>query len=127
VAKARKKRTKRSKSPASFEDALDLVEQIVHELEDGKIGLSDALDRYQQAVQLLKDCYRLLEKAEHRIQTLSGVDADGNPITEPFQNDEDESLEEKSDARARRRSAPRVGRRKTRTPRTEVDGGQSLF
>ena len=34
---------------------------------------------------LLKQCYELLERAERRIELLCGVDADGNPITEPFE------------------------------------------
>lgn len=69
---------------ASFEEALMKLEAIVHQLEDGEIGLADALARYEAGVGLLRQCYRLLERAERTIEILSGVDADGNPVTEPF-------------------------------------------
>jgi hypothetical protein len=36
---------------------------------------------------------------------LSGVDADGNPITEPFQESDDDSLDAKAAARAGRRTS----------------------
>jgi exodeoxyribonuclease VII small subunit len=65
--------------------------------------LTEALDHYEKGVGLLKQCYTLLERAERRIELLSGVDAAGNPITEPF-TDEEASLEEKSQNRARRRT-----------------------
>jgi hypothetical protein len=35
---------------------------------------------------------------------LSGVDADGNPITEPFEESDDDSLESKAAARGARRT-----------------------
>lgn len=89
--------------PPSFEQALEQLETIVHQLEEGEIGLSEALDHYGKGVGLLKQCYTLLERAERRIELLSGVDAAGNPITEPF-SDDDASLEEKSQNRARRRT-----------------------
>ena len=50
--------------------------QIVGELESGKLGLSDALARYEQGVKHLKACQQLLERAERKIELLSGVDAE---------------------------------------------------
>jgi exodeoxyribonuclease VII small subunit len=46
----------------------------------------------------------LLERAERKIELLSGVDADGNPITEPFEDVELSSLEEKAASRGQRRT-----------------------
>jgi exodeoxyribonuclease VII small subunit len=89
--------------PPSFEQALEHLEQIVHQLEEGEVGLAEALDHYEKGVGLLKQCYGLLERAERRIELLSGVDAAGNPITEPF-TDEEPTLDEKSQNRARRRT-----------------------
>ena len=70
--------------PPTFEQALADLERIVHELEDGKIGLEDSLARYEQGVVLLKQCYGQLRKAEQRIQELLGLDEQGNPLTKPF-------------------------------------------
>lgn len=88
----------------SFEDALAQLEAIVHELEDGQIGLTEALARYERGVGLLRECYGLLERAERRIELLTGVDAEGNAVVRPFDAAEGESLESKADARSRRRS-----------------------
>jgi exodeoxyribonuclease VII small subunit len=102
---AKKKPTQRDECAASFEESLDELEAIVAELESGKLGLSDALARYEQGVRHLKTCQQLLERAERRIEILSGMDADGNPITEPFEDRNDDSLEEKAAARAERRTS----------------------
>jgi len=68
----------------SFEEALQRLEEIVHLLEEGEIGLDEALQRYEEGVKLLRQAYELLTRAERRIELLSGVDAEGNPICEPF-------------------------------------------
>jgi exodeoxyribonuclease VII small subunit len=74
-------------------------------LEGGKLGLSDALARYEEGVKHLKGCQQLLEMAERKIELLSGVDADGNPITERFEETETESLEVKGAGRSARRTS----------------------
>jgi exodeoxyribonuclease VII small subunit len=91
--------------PISFEQALASLEQVVHDLEDGQIGLAESLARYESGIKLLKHCYGLLEGAERKIELLTGVDADGNPILEAF--DAQSSLErsEKGTAGNRRRAA----------------------
>jgi hypothetical protein len=43
--------------------------------------------------------------AERKIELLSGVDADGNPITERFEETEADSLEAKGAGRAGRRTS----------------------
>ena len=119
-----KKKSARSRSKKSedtegidFEDALADVEQIVDKLESGEAGLGESLGLYEAGVNRLKQCYRLLEKAERQICLLSGFDADGNPVTEPFGDDEDETLEQKQAARQRRRRA--------KSPRNGGDAGDS--
>ena len=89
----------------SFEDSLEQLEQIVGQLEEGQIGLNEAIERYEQGAKHLKHCRRLLERAEQKIELLSGVDAEGNAVAEPF-DEEEIPLEKKAEARGRRRSAP---------------------
>jgi len=101
---AKKKPTPRDECVASFEESLEELEKIVAELESGKLGLSDALARYEQGVKHLKICQQQLERAERKIELLSGVDADGNPITEPFDEAEIDTLEAKAAARGQRRT-----------------------
>ena len=78
---------KPASSPAErprFEEALERLEAIVHRLEEGELGLDEALKQYEEGVGLLRRSYELLKQAERRIELLSGVDAEGNPIAEPF-------------------------------------------
>jgi exodeoxyribonuclease VII small subunit len=69
---------------STFEASLAALEAAVHELEDGQLGLSDALARYEDSVKHLKHCYQLLEAAEQKIELLTGVADDGTPLSQPF-------------------------------------------
>ena len=52
-----KKANRRSaESKLSFEDALAKLEQVVQQLEDGRIGLTQALARYEEGVKLAEIC-----------------------------------------------------------------------
>jgi exodeoxyribonuclease VII small subunit len=90
----------------TFEDALERLEAIVHDLEEGNIGLDESLRRYEEGVTLLRQTYELLQRAERRIELLSGIDAEGNPVTEPFDATATIDQSEPGKARGRRRSAP---------------------
>ena len=68
----------------SFEQSLEELEQIVRQLEEGQLGLAESLASYELGVKRLKECYQLLERAERRIELLERVDADGEPVTRPF-------------------------------------------
>jgi exodeoxyribonuclease VII small subunit len=70
----------------TFEQNLAELEAIVRELEDGKTNLETAIARYEQGVGLLKTCTELLRQAEQKIILLTGVDAQGEPVTEPFEH-----------------------------------------
>jgi exodeoxyribonuclease VII small subunit len=82
------------------------LEQIVRRLEQGGGTLDEDLADYAKATELIKLCHGRLSEAEKTIQLLSGVDADGNPITEPFGSSGSATLEEKQADRSRRRSVP---------------------
>ncbi len=110
-----KKKTIRTKE-TSFEQSLQELEAIVSKLEDGKLGLAESLEQYEQGVRHLKACYQLLSEAEQRIALVSGLDASGKPRLSPLDASDDESLVAKGSARSRRRTAKR-----------EVDDGSSLF
>lgn len=70
--------------PQSFEGSLAQLQQIVHDLEEGQLGLEVSLSRFEAGIRLLHSCYRILEQAEQRIEILTGQDAAGNPVTAPF-------------------------------------------
>lgn len=89
--------------PPNFEQALGQLETIVHQLEEGEIGLAEALGHYERGIQLLKQCYGLLECAERRIEVLSGVDAAGNALTQSLDDESSLALDEKAQKRSNRR------------------------
>jgi exodeoxyribonuclease VII small subunit len=89
----------------SFESAVASLEKVVRELEEGQIGLSDALARYERGVTLLGQCQAILERAERRIELLTGVDGAGRPRTEPL-DDTQSSTEQKQQGRRLRRGGP---------------------
>lgn len=119
MAKKKKKVVRKSIDSVSFEQALEELTTIVASLEDGQLGLEASLHEYEKGVKHLKQCHRLLANAERKIQLLKGIDADGNPVTQSFDDEEDESLEQKAQSRGRRRSAKR--------PAPEPDQEAGLF
>jgi exodeoxyribonuclease VII small subunit len=102
MAKARPDQDAASDQP-SFEDGLKRLEEIVHLLEEGEIGLNEALARYEEGVKLLRQSYDLLEGAERRIELLSGIDAVGRGVTQPFDDQSTLSKDESGQTRSRRR------------------------
>jgi exodeoxyribonuclease VII small subunit len=89
----------------SFEQSLANLEAIVHDLEEGQIGLAEALARYEQGVGHLKRCYQLLDEADRKIELLTGLAPDGTAITEPF--GDDQSTPAESAGRRRKAKATR--------------------
>ena len=125
---AKKKPTAAEGEAPSFEESLGELEAIVGELESGKLGLSDALARYEEGVKHLKSCHHLLERVERKIELLSGMDAEGNPLTEPFDEREHASLEEKAAAGGRRRTSDTTASTgKRQPPEGDIDDAHRLF
>jgi exodeoxyribonuclease VII small subunit len=60
----------------SFEEAFERLEASITALQDGKMPLDQALQYYQEGMQLAQYCNGLLQKAELSVQQMS-VD-DGN-------------------------------------------------
>jgi exodeoxyribonuclease VII small subunit len=102
---AKKKPNVDDEAELTFEDSLGELEQIVGQLEAGKLGLSEALAAYERGVQRLKGCYEILRHAERRIELVQSIDAAGRAKTTPLDDDESDDLAEKSAARSRRRSS----------------------
>ena len=67
----------------SFEDALIKLENIVRELESGRIKLDDAVSAYEKAVALKKFCEQKLKAAELKIEKLE-IGKNGELSTTPL-------------------------------------------
>ena len=62
--------TAESAAPASYEAALQELEQLVSRLESGQLPLEQLLSGYQRGAELLKFCQARLEAVENQIKVL---------------------------------------------------------
>ena len=67
----------------SFEDALLKLENIVRELESGRIKLDDAVTAYEQVVKLKQFCEQKLQAAQLKIEKIE-IAPDGEIKTAPL-------------------------------------------
>lgn len=72
-----------SEPAVGLEQSLEELERVVRELEDGELGLDEALARYERGVALVRQCQGRLREAELRIVALARVE-DDEPVCEPF-------------------------------------------
>lgn len=128
-----------SEVPLTFEAALERLQGIVRDLEEGKLGLQQSLTKFEEGIGLLRDCHQTLEQAEQRIEILIGIDANGEASTRPF--DASATLEREDAAPrkpGRRRAAaaenpaprasrPEASEQETSRPETSRPDGQRLF
>jgi exodeoxyribonuclease VII small subunit len=59
------------KSDKDFESSLKKLEKIVRDLESGEVGLNESLARFEEGIDLYKQCRQTLESAEKKIKILS--------------------------------------------------------
>ena len=55
-------------SKLSFEDALDQLEEIVRELEEGSGKLDDSIKAYERGAHLKNHCESKLKEAQNRVE-----------------------------------------------------------
>jgi exodeoxyribonuclease VII small subunit len=63
--------TETADKPQSFEQALDRLEEIVEQIESGEVPLEESIEKYEEGTKLVKQCRRILDTAEHKIQLLT--------------------------------------------------------
>ncbi|MGI8820914.1 MAG: exodeoxyribonuclease VII small subunit [Chthoniobacterales bacterium] len=67
----------------NFEAAMDRLEEIVEQMESGKMMLEELLVRYEEGMKLVKTCQERLASAEQRIEIITRNHA-GQPVVQPF-------------------------------------------
>jgi len=70
----KKKKTGSKENDASFEDALNELQQLVDAMEKGDISLEQSLQAFERGVELTRFCQSALFRAEQKVQQLN---ADG--------------------------------------------------
>lgn len=58
------------KKELNFEEAMEKLEKISTELEDGKLTLDESVEKFEEGMKLSKTCNDILEKAEKKITML---------------------------------------------------------
>jgi exodeoxyribonuclease VII small subunit len=91
-----KKRTRpstkpgKTTEPATFEDSVKRLEQIVQRIESGELSLEDSLSLFEEGVNLARASQQQLDSAERRVEQLLSIDEDGNPVAREIDRDEQE-------------------------------------
>ena len=82
------------KAKITFEQALQKLEKIVTEIEQGKVSLEESIDKYAEGQELIKQCRAILDTAEKKIQLLAK--AEGDQVAPAGELEEDQT-DEKGD------------------------------
>ncbi len=86
---AEKKQKQAEIEKLTFEQAVQRLRQIVEKVESGQVALEESIEQYEVGGKLIQHCRQILDKAEHRIETLT-KDLDGQlkalPADVPTEN-----------------------------------------
>jgi exodeoxyribonuclease VII small subunit len=89
--------TAKKKEPGQdFESAMDRLEEIVEQMESGKMMLEELIVRYEEGMKLVKVCQERLASAEQRIEIITRNNA-GKPIVKDFEPTIEKERAAKSD------------------------------
>jgi exodeoxyribonuclease VII small subunit len=75
---------KKTEAPLHFEGAMDRLEEIVEQMESGKMMLEELIVRYEEGMKLVKICQERLASAEQRIEIITRNNA-GKPVVKNFE------------------------------------------
>jgi exodeoxyribonuclease VII small subunit len=81
-----------ARRPNEFEKAFQNLEKIVQRLESEELPLDESLGLFEEGIRLSRFCHQRLEEVEKKIELIL-ADAKGQPVTQPFEAEEDEDDE----------------------------------
>ena len=70
----------------NFEEQIEELENIIKELEAGKLNLDESVEKFEAGMKISKECSKMLESAERKITIL--LNKDGNVEEEDFETKE---------------------------------------
>lgn len=59
------------KQKLTYEQAMETLESIVTEIEQGEVSLEQSIEKYAEGIKLIQQCRGILDAAEKKIQLLS--------------------------------------------------------
>jgi exodeoxyribonuclease VII small subunit len=87
--------------PASFEESLAQLADLVAKLESGGLGLSDSIEGYERGVTILRRLHEELARAEERVSVLVRIDDEGRPVLAPHESSAQPAADQPASRRAR--------------------------
>ena len=72
----------------SFEKKLKELEDIVEQLSAGQPELEESVKLFEKGIRLSRECSTQLRQAEEKVQKLTGLSPDGEPLTVDFEEEE---------------------------------------
>ena len=78
----------KNKKSVDFEEALDQLEELVEDMENGDLTLEESLKAFEQGIKLTRECQTALSQAEQKVQML--VEENGKLKTIDLDDDFDD-------------------------------------
>ena len=78
------KAAEKAQAELNFETAMNRLEEIVDQMESGKMMLEELIVRYEEGMKLVKICQDRLASAEQRIEIITRNHA-GKPVVKEFE------------------------------------------
>jgi exodeoxyribonuclease VII small subunit len=60
----------KAKQSIDFENALDQLEELVEDMENGDLTLEESLKAFEEGIKLTRECQSALSQAEQKVQML---------------------------------------------------------
>ena len=72
----------------SFEESLEKLESVIKDLESGNVPLEDAIEKYTEAMKLVKSCQEKLEKANEQVNKIVAENGKLEDFSEDIEDEE---------------------------------------
>ena len=70
--------------PKTFEENISMLEETVQKLEKGDVSLDESLSLFEQGVKLSKECQKMLDNAEKKVNIL--INGEKQEFDEAYEN-----------------------------------------
>ncbi|HKJ22436.1 MAG TPA: exodeoxyribonuclease VII small subunit [Gammaproteobacteria bacterium] len=77
----------KKKATPDFETALNELESLVEQMEQGQMGLDESLKAFERGIVLTRTCQQALKEAEQKVQVL--IEKDGKTELQPLDGAEE--------------------------------------
>lgn len=78
-----------TKKSIDFEEALDQLEELVEDMENGDLTLEESLKAFEQGIKLTRECQSALSQVEQKVQLL--IEENGKLKTVDIANSDDQT------------------------------------